>query len=69
MTRYKFNKAMKILDHAIDSLGPTKPCGLLIVDGNMCSVPNSDTVADQARGILANAMIQLVQEQLRTQKV
>jgi hypothetical protein len=62
MTRYRFNKAMRVLDHAIDSLGDTEPCGLLIMDGKMHTMPGDDSPKQEARAILAQAMCVLVRE-------
>lgn len=62
MTRYKFTKAMRILDHAIEHLGETQSCALMIVDGIVSNFPATESVADGARAILANAMCVLVRE-------
>lgn len=60
MSKYQFRKAMRILDHAINHLGPTKPCGLLICDGIMSHIPGGNSSTDAARAILVNAMLRLV---------
>jgi len=60
---YNYKKAMRVLDHAIEHLGPTNPCFLMIQDGQMHNVPSSDSNADSARAVLAQAMCTLVREQ------
>jgi hypothetical protein len=62
MTRYQYNKAMHILDNAIDSLGCTEPCGLMIMDGKMYNIRGDDSPKQEARAILAQAMCVLVRE-------
>jgi len=62
MTRYYFAKAMRTLDHAIDSLGPTKACGLLIIDGRTSLLPATESIADESRAILVRAMLELAKE-------
>ena len=62
MTTHKYRKAMRTLDHAIDSLGPTKPCFLLVTDGRMHNVQSTHDNADAARAVLVSAMLELVKE-------
>jgi hypothetical protein len=60
---YTQRKALRILDHAIEHLGPTKACGLMILDGKIAGMlPADDNQANEVRGILARAMCEIVRE-------
>lgn len=61
--RRKNRKAMRTLDHAIDHLGPTKHCGLLVTDSKIAGfLPNTSSNADAARAVLCKAMLKVVKE-------
>jgi hypothetical protein len=62
MTNYQFRKAMRILDHAIDHLGPTRPCFLLIENGKMFNLAHDNRNVHNARTVLVDAMLKLARE-------
>jgi len=63
MTKYQFRKGMRLLDHAIEHLGPTSPCGLLIQDGMIVgNLPATSNNADITRAVLVTAMLKLMKE-------
>ena len=62
VTQRQSKRAMHVLDHAIDHLGETRPCYLLIVDGHMANLPSTESNADAARAVLIAAMLRLVKE-------
>ena len=61
MTNYQYRRAMRVLDHAIEHLGPSRACSLLIQDGRIIGyLPHNQK--EETRAILADAMVRLVME-------
>lgn len=58
----KQRQAMRTLDHAIDHLGPTNTCFMLITDGKVSHLPATTRNADAARAVLVAAMLQLASD-------
>jgi hypothetical protein len=58
----KIRNGIRKLDHAIDHLGPTRPCMLLVHEGGMHNIPGTSSNADAARAVLVGSMLGLVRE-------